>query len=112
MLLGLVRVAKNLFPRAKIFIQTLLQLPVTFDNHDYVIKNVLDFNDIILHVCTHERVYVLNVFRNFFLKGFRNPDHLKASSTVIHPNSRGVGVLARFFINRIHFKYFDPFSPN
>ena len=37
-LLGLVRAAKNLFPRAKIFIQTLLPLPVTFDNHDYVIK--------------------------------------------------------------------------
>ena len=111
-LLGLVRAAKNLFPIAKIFIQTLLPLPVTFDNHDYVIKNVLDFNDIILHVCTHERVYIVNVFRNFLLKGFRNPDNFRASSTDIHPNSRGFGVLARFYINMIHFKYFYPFSPN
>ena len=111
-LLGLVRAAKNLFPRAKIFIQTLLPLPVTFDNHNYVIKNVLDFNDIILHVCAYERIYILNVFRNFLFKGFRNPVYFKASSTDIHPNSRGIGVLARAYINRIHSKYFGPFSPN
>ena len=44
-------------------------------------------------------------FRTFF-------EVFNRSITDIHPNARGLGVLARAYIDRIHGRYFDPHSPN
>ena len=111
-LFGLIRSIKNSFLNSKIYMQSLLPLPVTSINHDYIIKNVLEFNKLIYHVCTHERVLLLDVFRRFLFEGYRNPRLFNRSITDIHPNARGLGVLARAYIDRIHGRYFDPHSPN
>ena len=111
-LFGLVRTIKNLFPNCKIHVQSLLPLPVAHDNREYIIRNVLDFNKLIYHVCSHEKVFILNVFRNFLFEGYRNPKLFNKSATDIHPNSRGLGILARAYIDRVHGRYFDPLSPN
>ena len=72
-LFGLVRTIKNLFPHTKIYMQSLLPLPVTPDNNRYVIRNVLDFNKLIYQVCWHEKVFMLDIFRRFLFEGYRNP---------------------------------------
>ena len=92
--------------------QSLLPLPVTPDNNRYVIRNVLDFNKLIYQVCSHEKVLMLDIFRRFLFEGYRNPRLFSNSITDVHPNARGLGVLARAYIDRIHRRYFDPFSPN
>ena len=111
-LFKLVRYIKDTFPRAKIFFQSLLPLPVTHYNRRYVIRNILDFNRLIFHVCSHERVFMLDVFRSFLFKGFRNPWLFPNNVNDIHPNNKGLGVLAKFYIDRIHSRFFDPFSHN
>ena len=112
-LFKLVCYIKDTFPRAKIFFQSLLPLPVTYYNRRYVIRNILDFNRLIFHVCSHERVLiVLDVCRSFLFKGFRNPWLFPNNVNDIHPNNQGLGVLAKLYIDRIHFRFFDPFSHN
>ena len=111
-LFGLVRTIKNLFPNCKVYIQSLLPLPVTPANRQHVIRNVLDFNNLIYHICSHEKVFILDVFRKFLFEGFRNPRLFNISAADVHPNTRGLGVLAKVYIDRIHGRYFDPFSPN
>ena len=56
-LFGLIRKIKQNFPRAKLFLQSLLPLPITYSNRSYVVRNVCDYNRIIYHVCSHERVH-------------------------------------------------------
>ena len=111
-LFGLIHSVKNSFSNSKIYMQSLIPLPVTSINHDYTIKNVLEFNKLIYHVCTHERVFLLDVFRRFLFERHRNPRLFNRSITDIHPNARGLGVLERAYIDRIHGGYFDPHSPN
>ena len=111
-LFGLVRTIKNLFPNTKIYMQSLLPLPVTPDNNRYVIRNVLDFNKLIYQVCSHEKVFMLDIFRRFLFEGYRNLRLFSNSIADVHPNARRLGVLARAYIDRIHGRYFDPFSLN
>ena len=54
-LFGLVRTIKNLFPNCKVYIQSLLPLPVTPANRQHVIRNALDFNNLIYHICSHKK---------------------------------------------------------
>ena len=49
-LFGLLRKIKQQFPRAKLFLQSLIPLPITYSNRRYVVRNVCDFNRIIYHV--------------------------------------------------------------
>ena len=109
-LFKIVHYIKDAFPRAKIFFQSLLPLPVTYYNCRYVIRNILDFNRLIFHVCLHERVFMLDIFRSFLFKGFHNPWLFPNNVNNIHPNNKGLGVLVKFYIDRIHSMFFDPFS--
>ena len=72
-LFGLIRKIKQNFPRAKLFLQSLLPLPITYSNRSYVVRNVCDYNRIVYHVCSHERAHMLDVFGSFLLNGHRNP---------------------------------------
>ena len=55
-LFKLTRLLKQLFPVAKIFFQSLIPLPITFENSSYIAHNTLTFNDMLFEVCKHERV--------------------------------------------------------
>ena len=103
----LIRALKTVFVGAKIFFQSLLPLPITYENYKYIARNILDFNNLIFHVCSHERVYIINVKGNV-----RNPYLFPVNLRDIHPNRRGLGILARAYISGIHSKFFDPFSFN
>ena len=111
-LFSLVRTIKNYFPTAKIYLQSLLPLPVTYNNENYVIKNVLDLNRLIYHVCSHERVFMIDVFKSFLYRGYRHPMLFPSNVNDIHPNRRGLGVLARKYIDILHSRNFDPLIPN
>ena len=88
-LFGLVRTMKNFFPGVKVYLQSLLPLPVTFSNKNFVIKNVLELNRIIYHVCYHERIFMLDIFKTFLFRGYRHPSLFPPSTSDIHPNRRG-----------------------
>ena len=111
-LFQLIRTIKSVFAGAKIFFKSLVPLPITVENYKYIAKNILDFNSLIFHVCGHERVYMLNVFREFVKGNVRNPYLFPSNFRDIHPNRRGLGILARAYISRIHSKFFDHFSLN
>ena len=111
-LFGLVRTIKNFFPGVKVYLQSLLPLPVTFSNKNFVIKNVLELKRIIYHVCYHERIFMLDIFKTFLFRGYRHPSLFPPSTSDIHPNRRGLGVMAREYINIIHSRHFDPLRPN
>ena len=109
-LFRLVRVIKYCFPSTKIYIQSLIPLPITHDNSRLIVRNVLEFNKIIFHVCFHERAFMIDVFKSFLYRGYRNPFLFPNSVNDIHPNKRGLGVLARRYIDIIHSRHFDPLS--
>ena len=73
---------------------------------------MLDFNRLLYDVCKYERVFLLDVFGIFLLGNFRNPRLFPIGRNDIHPNKRGIGLLAREYISRIHSKYFNPLSFN
>ena len=102
--------AKYLFPSAKIFLQTLLPLPIADFNVHYVIRNVNEYNALIDELCRSEKVYILDVFRSFLEGGFRDPLLFNNDIRDCHPNRRGIGLLARFYIQKIRSTKFDPYS--
>ena len=111
-LFNLVRSIKHFFPSAKPYMQSLLPLPVTYDNRSHIVENVLDFNKMIYHVCVHERVYMIDIFRTFLFRGYRHHMLFPNNVNDIHPNRRGLGVLARKYIDIIHSRHFGPLNPS
>ena len=109
-LFKLTRYIKDVFPGAKIFYQSLIPLPITHENSSYIARNLLQFNRILFEVCKHERVFLFDVF-GIFLQGiYRNPRLFSENIRDIHPNKRGLGLLAREYIKRIHCRHFNPLS--
>ena len=111
-LFKLIRRIKELFPRAKIFFQSLIPLHITRENESYVARNLLQFNSMLFDVCKHEKVYMFDIFGMFLLGIYRNPHLFPEGYRDIHPNKRGLGLLAKEYIKRIHCKNFDPFRHN
>ena len=111
-LFRLVRFIKQVFTGAKIFFQSLIPLPITIENGAYIAKNVLSFNNMIFNTCKHERIFFVDVFGTFLLGNFRNPLLFPVSFQDIHPNKRGLGLLAREYIDRIHCRHFNPLISN
>ena len=111
-LFKLTRYIKDVFPGAKIFYQSLIPLPITHENSSYIARNLLQFNRILFEVCKHERVFLFDVF-GIFLQGiYGNPRLFSENIRDIHPNKRGLGLLAREYIKRIHCRHFNPLSHN
>ena len=105
-LIQLIRKVKLLFPKACVYFQSLIPLPV---RNQTTIKNIMDTNYMIFDICKKERIYYLNVFWAFLgHDGYRNKNLFPKNLNDIHPNKIGVGTLARFYIERIHSKRFNP----
>ena len=104
--IDMLKLAKQLFPMTKIFCQSLIPLPILKRT---TIINVNRMNDIIFEACTAEHVYYLNVF-DTFLNSYGHRNELFFPNTIkdIHPNNRGIGILAKFYIHLIHSKTFNP----
>ena len=66
----------------------------------------------IITTCKHERIFILDFFGILLLGNFRNPLLFPFGFRDIHPNKRGLGLLAREYIDRIHCRHFSPLISN
>ena len=103
---------KHLCPNAKIFIQSLLPIPT--NGNPYLSKNVLRMNNCLFNLCSRYKIFYLDVFGSF-LNRFGSTDvrlfpgyDANRGLFDIHPNPKGMGVLARQYIHLIHSKWFNP----
>lgn len=103
---------KKLCPDAKIFIQSLLPIPT--NGSKSLARNVLSMNNLLYNLCSRYRLYFVNVFDSF-LNRHGNTDvrlfpgvNKSTGQFDIHPNSKGLGVLARHYIYLIHSRWFNP----
>ena len=105
----LFRNIKELSPKSKVYVQSLLPLPVI---HKNVINNVVGFNNMLLNCCQFEQFYYMNVIPSFIDRWglYRNNDLFNSSIRDVHPNKRGMGVLAKFYLFVIHNKRFNPLA--
>ena len=103
----LMKTTKRLFPSAKIFVQSLIPLPL---RNSYTSSNVLSFNTLLYDMCVKNRIFYVNVFHSFLdSKGCkRNPYLFPTEESNCHPNPRGMGVLAKIYIFLIHSRRFNP----
>ena len=103
---------KKLCPDAKIFIQSLLPIPT--NGSKFLARNVLSMNNLLFNLCSRFRLYFVDVFGSF-LNRHGNTDvrlfpgvNNSTGHFDIHPNSKGLGVLARHYIYLIHSRWFNP----
>ena len=103
---------KALLPNTKIFFQSLLPIPANGNSKMEI--NVVHMNSLIYNVCSRYRLYYIDVFRSFLNpRNNRNLDLFPAYDNAkkfwdIHPNAKGMGVLAKHYIFLIHSKWFNP----
>ena len=103
---------KSLFPSARIFIQSLLPIPA--NGNPKAEKNVISINCLIYNLCSRYKLFFIDVFSSFLNKyGNRNLNLFPAFDNEkkmwdIHPNNKGMGVLARHYIFLIHSRWFNP----
>ena len=100
---------KELCPRTKVYIQSLIPLPVI---HRNIVHNVVCFNNLLINCCAFEHFYYLDVISNFLDERgmFRSKALFNSSVKDIHPNNREMGVLAKYYIYVIHNKRFNPLA--
>ena len=108
----LMRCIKAKLPSETIYFQSLL--PIHPNGCQYTVWNVIAMNNMIYNLCSRFRLYFVDVFSKFLnSSGCRNeslfPEYdEKKMCFDIHPNKRGMGVLAKFYIYLIHSRWFNP----
>ena len=107
---------KQLAPHAKIFIQSLL--PIPSNGNRFSDRNVLAMNRLLYNMCSKHRLFFIDAF-TCFLNGYSNrninlfPKWDESRKFYdIHPNLKGMGVLARQYIFLIHSNRFNPMAYN
>ena len=102
---------KALLPDCKIWFQSLLPI---VDGREFTTRNVCEMNSILFELCVKNGMYFIDAFNPFFdVRGNRNDrlfKELDPKKPDIHPNSRGLGVLARCYIFVIRNNKFNPFG--
>ena len=110
----LMKSINKLFPTAKVYVQSLI--PYLHNSPSYRVgrDNIMRMNSLIFDLCSRFKLFYLDVFPAFLgARDYRNEklfptfDSVKKSYD-IHPNARGNGVLASFYIYYIHSKRFNP----
>ena len=109
---SLMKKVKSILPGTLVWIQSIP--PLNPNNCPYTCRNVLDMNNLLYDSCARHKMFYLDIFNAFLdYKGHINSHLFPKFDTVkqlfdIHPNARGMGVLARFYIFIIHSKWFNP----
>ena len=102
----LVKLTKELFPVATVFIQSLLPLPV--NNRKFIVEDVSEMNRIIYDVCVQLKCNFIDLMFPLLNEHWvRNPSLFKKGGN-IHPNSLGYAVIGRIYIRAIHGGRFCP----
>ena len=107
----LMRRIKELLPNTKVFFQSIP--PIHPNGCQYTVGNVCAMNALIFNLCARFKVYYLDVFNSFLdEKGYIDsrlfPKYDPNRGFDIHPNKKGLGVLASHYIYLIHSKWFNP----
>lgn len=101
----LIKTAKDLFPSAVIYFQSLIPLPV--NNRPFIVEDIDQLNKIIYEACVRKRCYMIDAMSEMLNEYYvRNPALFKRNN--IHPNSNGYSVLAKLYLKAIHSKRFNP----
>lgn len=94
-----------LFPDAKVWFQSIIPFPI---QHRFTINNILSFNDLLYEVCMVNHMYYIDCVESFLgPDGFRS-EYLFHNIYNIHPNNRGLSILARIYLRLIHSRKFNP----
>lgn len=111
-LANLMKFLKSQVPGAKIWFQSLP--PIQTNGCKFTAKNVIAMNNMIYYTCSRFKLFYMDIFGSFLnINGSINPylfpkyDVAKKAFD-IHPNKRGMGVLAKAYIYIIHSKWFNP----
>ena len=101
---------KTLVPVARVYVQSLLPLPFSEKDRFRVRQNVTAFNNILYNCCSYEHIYYMDIFGHFLNEwgSARSRTLFPSSISDVHPNSRGMGKLAKFYIHVIHNRRFNP----
>ena len=111
-LVRLSQLVKLLFPDATVWFQCLMPLPL---QHAYSIPNVEGYNKLLYEVCSYTSSYLLDIFDDFLCLNLHTGNYFRRESLFvnasnIHPNKRGLGVLAKSYLRVIHSNRFNPFG--
>ena len=101
---------KLMFPDCIVFFQSLIPLII---QNQFTIPNVNKFNRLLFDLCSHMRVFFVNVFSYFIQfdcekRGLFRNENLFVNSKNIHLNKFGLSILARSYIKIIHSNRFNP----
>ncbi len=109
---NLMRTIKAMLPGAKTWFQSIP--PINPNGSRFTARNVVHMNAMIYDMCSRYKLFYLDIFHAFLNRRgrintnlFPNYDAIKKSFD-IHPNKKGMGVLAKFYIFIIHSKWFNP----
>ncbi len=111
---NLMKHVRTILPDTAIYFQSLL--PIPGNGMVNVVRNVCQMNNLIFDMCSRNKTFYIDAFNLFLDNHGRRNVHLfpKVNSVTgsydIHPNKRGMGVLARNIIFLIHSKWFNPFG--
>ena len=106
----------NIFPHSKVYVQSLL--PIPSNGNRFSERNVLSMNNLIFNLCSKNKIFFVDAFTCFLNRyGNRNLHFFpkydeKKNFFDIHPNPRGMGILARKYIFLIHSTWFNPMAYN
>ena len=105
----------ELFPNSRVYFQLLIPLPCKHNSDWITNSKVIHFNRMIVNECIFRKFHVLDTF-SAFCSPFNDPRYPELRNSKlfngsdIHPSkTRGMGVLARFYLRALHSKYFNPF---
>jgi len=102
----LLRTTKELFPRAKIWVQSILPIP---QQREMMITDVQDMNVLIFRACMRLKVFFLNVSETFIDPNTRLRDtRYFPDPKNVHLGKIGTSVLAKIYIRQIHSRHFNP----
>ena len=113
-LCNFIKSMKLLCPVAKIWFQSLLPMPT--NGSIIFANNIMQFNYLVYNLCSRYKIFYLDVFSSFLdSQGLMNtrlfpPPNAAKGRVDIHPNSKGMGVLARHYIFLIHSRWFNPLA--
>ena len=104
----LVQFAKKLFPKAMIFIQSLLPLPVT--NRKFIVEDVSELNKILFNVSMTLKTRFMDLMNPLLDSSWVRNHLLFKKGGNIHPNDRGYSIIGSIYIDAIHGKRFCPLN--
>ena len=101
----LIEKTKCLFPKSTIFVQTVLPMRIV---NTLTAQNVLEFNRLLVDICIKLGCPIIDCFRDYV-----SPDGYDYNRRFyrddLHLNSRGIGVLCRWFKYVLYETVFNPF---